>query len=140
MIDERNAVFLSPDWFLQDLVEMVNGTDTEISLTLCVGGFLISGLLASGHKYFDRFGELMPGYVFDKSIAETIASALSHHRNIYLKDKAENGDKPIPAFIHLKNAKFHNVFGAPLPENQDIWWRGRLSEVSGFVLGTLNEA
>jgi hypothetical protein len=44
-----------------------------------------------------------------------------------------------PNYIHLKEAKFFLPSGAgkPIPANQGVWWRGRLSEVSGFILGSL---
>jgi len=36
-----------------------------------------------------------------------------------------------------KNARFYSTDGTPVPSNEGVWWRGRISEISGIVIGIL---
>jgi hypothetical protein len=133
--------FIQPDWFLQMLVKMVNASDAKIGVTLQVSGFLVSGYLVGGASYFDGFAAAFAsGLHSDQMAAETIRKAFSSYgERIYKSaDTTEDAAAPL-AFIHLKDARFFNTSGKPIPANGGVWWRGRLSEVSGFVLGSLSE-
>jgi hypothetical protein len=39
--------------------------------------------------------------------------------------------------VHLQNARFYSTDGTPVPGNEGVWWRGRISEISGIVIGIL---
>src|SRR5918993_1449756 len=99
MRDEKTATLsqATNDWFLQFLVDRVNGTTTEIGITLQVGGLLVSGMLVSGDKYKQR--------------PES--------------ESTKESEGP-PFYIHLKNAKFYSPGASPIPAN-GVWWRGRIS-------------
>ena len=127
-----------PDWFLQTLVSMVNTAPVDFGITLQVGGFLVSGNLISGAKYFEAFGSEFSTGLKDPEVAETYRKMFAEGAKIYEPDvnKTEE-DLPLSTFIHLKDTRFFNGSGAPIPGNRGVWWRGRISEVSGFVLGTL---
>jgi len=128
------------DWFLENLVNTVNSSDIEIGITLQMDGFLVSGHIVNGRKYFDGFsGE----FISETSVAfgnrealENIRQAFDKYASLY--DSEESSDDNGASFIHLQDARFFNTNGAPIPNNRGMWWRGRISEVSGFILGTLN--
>jgi hypothetical protein len=43
----------------------------------------------------------------------------------------------VPQFVHLQNARFYSTDGKPVPTHAGVWWRGRISEISGIVIGIL---
>ena len=122
------------DWFLQSLVNIVNSGSFNFGVTLNVGGFLVSGQLVGGKEYFEGFGSDFAGAFCGGEIAETIKKTFAGHGDIYSSD---NETSPSPSYIHLKDAKFFNTNGNPIPGNRGVWWRGRLSQVDGFSLGSL---
>lgn len=128
-----------PDWFLQSLVNIVNGKDFEFGITLQVSGFLISGNLVCGKRYFEGFAE-----DFSNIFAATPEAAASTKRSFAqfgkIYEKAGDEKVPDPQYIHLKNARFFNTSGNPIPGNKGVLWRGRLSEVASFFLGNLSTA
>jgi hypothetical protein len=129
------------DWFLQALVDMANGSDTEFPVTLNVGGMLVSGTLVGGHKYFEGFAkDFFSGWSEStRESAGTLEKWFAELGEIYTADKKADGGNPLASirFIHLKNARFFQPGVAPIPTNRGVWWRGRLEAVEGFVLGTL---
>ena len=128
------------DWFLEILCNMVNGNEMIIGLTLNVGGLLVSGELISGDKYFEGFSEeftnALSNLVPTDDGIEDIKNQITKLGDRYKHDENDEQNKPTN-FIHLRNAKFFNTVGSPVPSNRGVWWRGRLSEVSGFMLGSL---
>jgi hypothetical protein len=128
------------DWFLQHLVELVNSTDGfGFGITLLVDGFLVSGTLVSGKKYFSGFTKdfaqgLSDGGGDGKQAKELFAG----FSKIYdTKVAAGDPNNPGPSYLHLADAHFYETSDRPVPANRGVWWRGRLSCVSGFTLGTL---
>ncbi|MBJ7551867.1 gas vesicle accessory protein GvpU [Marinomonas ostreistagni] len=123
------------DWFLQDLIEIVNSGKLAFDITLTVGGFLISGTLIGGQEYFEGFGEEF-SFGLHGEAAEKVKKAFAKNGQIYVSNTTTSHSMP-PNYIHLKNAHFFHTSGSPIPENRGVWWRGRVSEVSGFSLGAL---
>jgi hypothetical protein len=125
------------DWFLQTLVSIAHN-GPEFGLTLQVSGFLVSGTLVGGAKFFEGFAtDFASGFPEDQK-ADVKKTMLSPAELIYKNEPAEGEDRPLPGYIHLKDARFFNTSGKPIPGNRGVWWRGRISEVAGFVLGTLS--
>lgn len=131
------------DWFLQDLVDYVDGTDLEIGITLQCNGFLVSGNLCSGHLYFEEFGKSfysLTGNDSDKkTISEYAAKALEAANEFDDLVNKDISEKPLihgPFFIHLKNAQFHQVSGGEIPMF-GVLWRGQIKDINGFFLGTI---
>jgi len=54
-----------------------------------------------------------------------------------LEDKS---NRPPPQYIHLSGAKFFNPEGNSLPTNQGVLWRGRVTEIGGFNLGSFSKS
>jgi hypothetical protein len=118
------------------LVNMANTSDIRMDITLQLNGFLVSGQLVGGAVYFDAIGEGFAKALGDAAgLKETFAALRDRH---YPKNEDEATPKPGPTFVHMKDARFYNNGGLPIPSNGGVWWRGRLSEVSGFTLGSLS--
>ena len=135
--DEISQVMLvdDKDWFLQELVIMANsGNNISFGITLNVGGFLVSGHLIGGKTYFEGFGADFVSNFDDNDAAEKVkATFVQRGNDIY----PSNENQSPPAYIHMREARFYNTSGNPIPGNRGVWWRGRLSAVDGFSLGVL---
>lgn len=130
------------DWFLQTLVGLANAKAMSCAITLGVGGWLISGQLIGGKRYFTLWAEafergiqMTPGESVSK--ADPILKAIEVLDGIYEKP----ADDPVmqnPSYIHLEDARF---FGAGLmtPSSEGVLWRGKLASVDGFWLGQLRQ-
>lgn len=126
------------DWFLQTLVSMANNSQNaiQIGITLLTHGFLVSGKLISGKEYFSGVAEEFASGFTDIENAAAIKRGFEGMVNkVY--DRPENSEIPPPGLLHLKDAKFFHTNGNPIPGNRGVWWRGRISEISGFSLGSL---
>lgn len=121
------------DWFLQDLIEIANSGKISFDITLTVSGFLVSGTLIGGKEYFEGFGEEF-SFGLKGEAADKVKAAFAKNGEVYDAQKAPSMQ---PNYIHLKNAHFFHTSGTPIPENRGVWWRGRVSEVTGFSLGVL---
>ena len=132
----------SSDWFLQMLVEMVNGSEVVFPVTLNVGGVLVSGEMVSGHKYFEGFAKDLKEGMFGTTSenANFVEDQFKKLGSIYIREEQGQDDerKPPPQYIHLRNARIFHPGGTPIPTNRGVWWRGRLEAVDGFILGTLS--
>jgi len=127
------------DWFLQELVQIVNCSDTEIGVTLFVGGVLVSGLLVGGKRYFEGFASTFANGVDNPESATFYQNMFAQHANVFVgPDGAYKQDLAAPHYIHLKDARTFHPSGNPIPGNGGVWWRGRIREVDGFSLGTLS--
>lgn len=126
------------DYFLQELVNLANH-DIEIGVTLTVGGFLLSGTIVGGKRYFD---EHLAGSGFSDEVQENVRENMRKFFRSFgqIYDPLPEGEEARrpPTFIHLRDARFFHHAGKPIPGNQAIWWRGRISEVQGFSLGNLS--
>jgi hypothetical protein len=126
-------VIPNTDWFLEMLVEMVNGKDSCVGITLSVGGSIISGKLISGHKYFEEFAA-----DFCKQIPNCTAESLTGFASLGDSYKSENTGESMPLrYIHLKDAKIFQSGETTIPSS-GILWRGKLDSIDGFFLGYLS--
>lgn len=123
------------DWFLQQLIRFVNADDMSFSLTLQVGGLIVSGTVISGNKYFQEFSDQFCTAIVNDEIRDDFRKYFSMNQDIYKGDRENNDNVPLPSFIHVRNARFYHPGGDPLPSNGGILWRGRIAEVDGFFLG-----
>jgi len=127
----HNLEEIQADWLLEELVDITNGTENEIGLTLNIGGILLTGTLISGHKYFEWFANTIG------SGSEETTKYFKSFGEVYLKKK-DNKSKP-PALIHIKDAKFYQPGGnISIPAVDGSYWRGRITVVDGFILGKLH--
>lgn len=122
------------DWFLQFLVNMANKNEFELELTLTVGGFLITGTLASVRQYFDELGAYFASPFASGTNSEEIMKTFKKIGD-QCSCVSPSEQTETPSYIHLKNARYHDAQGRSIPESQGHWWRGRISEVQGFSPG-----
>jgi hypothetical protein len=124
------------DWLLQTFVEEANLIDDEfVSITLNVSGMIISGTLISASQYFRGISEffLNPG----EEPKEGSWASWLRERGEEIKSRHQGDELNPAAYIHLKDARVHSNNQRPLPSNQGVWWRGKLSDVNGFWIGRL---
>jgi hypothetical protein len=103
---------------------MADQTEGQVQaeITLNVGGFLVSGYITSARQF-------MLHHVLTDGLLEAAESEFKS-AGMLSDDTFE--------YIHLSRAKFF-VPGQPaIPGNVDgVFWRGRLSDISGFTFGVL---
>lgn len=127
----------SVDWYLQNLVSVVNGSNISFGITLFVEGVVISGTLVSGKKYFETFAdEFSSAYPGDDEVREGIRQAFASNASLY-DNQSKSKDLPPPQFIHLIDCYCHSPQGGSLPSDSGTLWRGKINAVSGFNLGSL---
>lgn len=117
------------DWLLSTFVSIVTTHKFIITITLQVDGCLVSGVIASGREYFDALGHEFSSAFSEGNAAEIIQGSFAN-----LDDEVYEDD----AYIHLRDAQFLTTQGPLIPTKDGVWWRGRISEVAGFVLGRLS--
>jgi len=127
------------DWFLQHFINLANNTTAgiEISLTLNIGGFLISGTLVGGKKYFSAVSELLSTANTNMPEISEVWKGIANYGEIY-EASAEKGElEKNPQYVHLQNAKTFSTSGSAIQAGPGGWWRGRVTEVSGFSFGSM---
>lgn len=128
-----------PDWYLQVLIDTVNGKDYELPITLFVGGLIVSGNLTSGHKYFQGLGEQLTEFFGGHSEdTEKAVQYFTSPGKIYAEETDSEPKSP-PQFIHLRQAMVFAPGQTPIP-NGGSWWRGRVASVDAFHFGSLSAA
>ncbi|KXP10142.1 hypothetical protein [Tsukamurella pseudospumae] len=147
------------DWMLADLVALVNDmveTEFEIGLTLWTSSGMVSGLLISGFRYFDLLSDALR--IDTEGMAEAEARQL-HVRNVFAdyfgnykdiykrhEDSSAEGDdeagklSPRPAYMHLRSVRYGPNFPAPREGDVELFWRGRLTEISGWSVSQVGGA
>jgi len=138
MSQEPNPILTSPidsDWFLRSLVQAVNRHELMLGITLTVGGTLITGTLVPGREYFRDLAEQVASSADDDDAAEQLRATFAGLGEIYGKQPSEG--EQLPSYIHLKDVRFFSPGGGSLPDHDGVWWRGRIDQVQGFVLGSV---
>lgn len=123
------------DWHLQGLVTMANEHGIEMGITLILGGTVITGQLISGKTYFESFAEeFANAWSEDDEIREKTRAAMATPAETHY-GPGRISDPAGTSFIHLKKAKIQGPDGSSVIRG--TLWRGRLTEVSGFFLGSV---
>jgi hypothetical protein len=126
------------DWFIQSLVNVANVAPLSFGVTLQVSGLLVSGYLVSGKTYFEAIGQqIVSGVSQNAALADQMRKMFATFESAYPNDPGQS-ERPVPQFVHLQNARFYSTDGTPVPANEGVWWRGRISQISGIVIGILN--
>jgi hypothetical protein len=133
---EATLVYPPVDFVLQQLVTNTNTLGHSYSVTLQVGGLLVTDLMISGAEYFKAMAEIFEAHMADPDGAKVFADSWREvGSTIY--GNPEYSSEP-PSYIHLKNARYVAPGGKVAPSEEGVLWRGRLSEVQGFNIGSLN--
>lgn len=129
------------DWLVQHLVTIANFGELGIDVTLQFGGMLVSGTIIGGKKYFDLFAEdFARPFSAVPETAEQVKGGFAKFGNVYSTTEQDDNNNP-PQFIHLRGAKFFTSSGRPIQNDKNpsnLLWRGRICEVSGFFLGSID--
>jgi hypothetical protein len=126
------------DWFIQSLVNIATVAPLSFGVTLQVSGLLVSGYLVSGKTYFEAIGQqIVSGLSQNAALADQMRKMFATFESAYPNDPGQS-ERPVPQFVHLQNARFYSTDGTPVPSNEGVWWRGRISQISGIVIGILN--
>jgi len=138
MKDDTQVPSAQQDWFIQSLVNVANVAPLSFGVTLQVSGLLVSGYLVSGKAYFEAIGQqIISGFAQNADLANQMRKMFATFESAYPND-AGAAERPVPQFVHLQNARFYSTDGTPAPSNEGVWWRGRISQISGIVIGILN--
>jgi len=126
------------DWLLCDLIHYANHGLTP-GITLHVAGTIVTGVLIGGDQYIQEFAATISDAVRRSDLkdeADAVQEAFSVYRAAYTPEELEK--RAEPTFIHLKDARFMTP-GSGFNMDTGVLWRGRVSHVSGFTLGTLKQ-
>lgn len=123
------------DWFLERWVDSANELGDGLDVVLLVDGFLVSGQLVGVKAYFDALSETFAATQSSPDAADRIRDYFTEVSTGLTPNAANLQDRP--RYIHLKNARYFHPSGRPIPGNEPVLWRGRISEVSGFSFGYL---
>lgn len=124
------------DWLLTDLIDYANA-GYSIAITLTIGGTIVTGMLIGGSRWIDEFASVMHRGLSEGSTAD----AADQVRDGFLAYKVMYESPLIdtqtgPSFIHLRNARLVAP-GGMVPRGEGTYWRGRLSQISGWNLGEM---
>ena len=127
------------DWLLESLIEKYVGIGVGMGITLNVKGLLVTGTLCTSQEYLKGVSELIGAANKDDELTQAMAGAFGAYTAVYEKPEGAGEDwvPPRIGYVHLKNAKILTPGQKAMP-NDPIWWRGRLSSIDGFFIGTLS--
>ncbi len=150
----------SADWFLNYILEIAEGDKPIVfSITLTVGGLLVSGMPIGTKAYFDRVTELL-GEAQDRTagngdiirrpfsqLAETVEAGRQKQDVEFeqLTSALAEGEQLDPEQAQKFERQYVNLGDVRTlgPNGKLIRtpvWRGRVSEVAGWNFGTLEES
>ncbi|EHK86366.1 hypothetical protein [Rhodococcus pyridinivorans] len=125
---------LDQDPALESLVSVINQGPAQVGVTLYASGNIISGMLVGPEVYFKRLSELLRNSG-DGGVAMAQWSDFWADATRY-EDNDDDDVLPTPAHIHLLDAKAYTPgLGNAITHKT---WRGRLSEITGWSLGSLS--
>lgn len=120
------------DWLIQWFARFVNDTTASVPLTFTVGGNLISGDLISEDAYFEQLANDFSG-----AISEGAREAAKQLILTLKPPLQTDEDQRIACqFVHLRNAQVFTDASKPIVSGGTLW-RGKISSVEGFHLGSL---
>jgi hypothetical protein len=118
------------DFVLQLLAAATQqSTVAEIGLTITVGGTVVTGTLVGRDAWFQALEAWL------ESQAEGAGSIAGAFSQAFQEDPPVD-DPAMFGYLHLKDARF--FVGSRMAPEEGTFWRGRISEVSGFSFGTLS--
>jgi hypothetical protein len=132
----EGAERVSHDALMSLLVEVANGGGLKASMTLWIGGSIVSGELVGMGDYIEGVAREL------EKVGDTGSTLADVFRQIGESWLAavKSDDAPPPRLIHLENARSYSPGGTPIPSDRGVWWRGRLDSVDGWCFGELSEA
>jgi hypothetical protein len=132
------------DWVLERLVREANRFDLQVGITFTVSGSVITGTLVGVRRFLNAYAEVAQRVYRDGAArararayyAELGATLERQTNEEALLEEQGRGAAPPARFVHLVNARYLPAT-RDLPADGGFLWRGRLSQVDGFSLGTV---
>jgi hypothetical protein len=135
------------DWLLAGLLDHVSRTGDQLPLTLFCDGLVVSGTAISEEDFFLRFSggrfsdlgrqaaERREGTdrKMDALLARAEAVGVSDEERELLTEQMDNLRR---LYIIMRDV---TIIGPSPPRIKAPVWRGRLSKVSGWILGSIDE-
>ncbi len=120
------------DWLIQWFARFVSDTTGSVPLTFTVGGNLISGDLISEDAYFEQLASDFSGAIPEGAREAAKQLILTLKPPLHTDE-----DQGIACqFVHLRNAQVFTDANKPIVSGGTLW-RGKISSVEGFHLGSL---
>lgn len=112
------------DYILWTLASIVVDNGISFDITLNVKGIIICGTVITQKQYFEGVSQQLAGSENGEAFGKLMSQMGGYE---------ESESK----FIHLKDAKYL-VANNHVPSNEGVYWRGRLTEIDGFNLGSFS--
>jgi hypothetical protein len=137
-MNEKGEEIDNEDGFLSILANLAE-LGYESSITLQIGGSLVSGQLISQGKWQQMFSELFrSGFsAKDEKFGEIVSNAF---KPCDAKRELKEIMACRPAILHLRDARVYLDQSGELLHTQSVLWRGKVSSVDGFFLGSLERS
>lgn len=123
---------------LQHIVAEMTAVGLPLSVTIFVGGTLVTGDLVSAPRFFELSAELM-GRWADEAIGEradaNVRSYFARYVRATTNEEGAFTESTLPTMLHLEGAQLL-VDGQLVPEG-GMAFRYRIDEVSGFSIGRI---
>lgn len=131
----------TPDWLLRMLVRLIERHDeNSMGVTLNVAGAAITGTLVSRSRWLKELAK--EGGTL-ATLVEGVQEALAAFEKPE-QDQSEQDDDSdsgtVYNYLHLLDAHIISGGQATIPTGDGMHWRGRLSEVAGFSVGSIGSS
>lgn len=131
------------DYLLKLFAHLANFYGVSFSVTLSVGGLLISGSIISVEEYMGSLvGSIRQGTSDWPPDAKNFLEGDFLEPILQVSGKFKEDEIEAlknTSYIHLKGARVFHAAGKPIPSSDDgFLWRGRISSVDGFSMGQLS--
>lgn len=127
---------LLPDNLLQTVVAAANSFGISVNVTLFCKGVIVSGVIESGRAHFEAIAKTMEA-VPEGGVFAAMWSTMAERYPELPKDEHAEPELDIDTttYIHLKDVKV--LSGAVTSEHHNVRWRGRISSVDGWFVGSV---
>ena len=115
------------DKLLCNLVKNCNDKGVSFSITLNVGGLIISGTLISSKNYSEILKEQ-----FAKNDSENVLGLVDILSEFEEECNYEVGTTKVVDYIHLMDCQYYLPVNNRVAINGGILWRGEISSVNSF--------
>jgi hypothetical protein len=128
------------DWLLQDVVRFINRLEgISIGITLTMSGGIITGDLINIKEFFYEYGKLWKeGFKRIPEAGAMLDQQWREHGDETAKH-IKDANQVLFHYVHLKNARYM-VGSTAISEVGGMLWRGRLSQIGGFSIGSFNRS
>lgn len=134
------------DVALEGLTRAINALpEVGISVTLLVGGVVVSGTIEGGESWFEaqraavEAGHAGFGEMFDPIIEQYRDGRESEQATLADDRDDEDRERTITAYVHLRDVRLWSPGGGYLNVSGGMRWRCRLAAVDGWMLGSFSE-